>query len=47
MAERAGFRPIGVERRVDPLPDGSTDDLVSYDLLAEEVTSAAEDLTTG
>ncbi len=48
VAIRAGFRPIGVERRVDPLPDGSTDDLLSYDLVAEEVTAeAAEDLTAG
>jgi RimJ/RimL family protein N-acetyltransferase len=39
VAQRAGFRPVGVERRIDPLPDGSTDDLLSYDVLAEEVTS--------
>jgi RimJ/RimL family protein N-acetyltransferase len=37
VAERAGFRPIGVERQVDPQPDGTTDDLLSCDLLADEV----------
>lgn len=39
VAAHAGFRPIGVERQVDPQPNGPADDLVSYDLLAEEVTA--------
>ncbi len=39
VAEAAGFREIGIERQVDPAPDGSFDDLVRYDLLAGEVTA--------
>jgi RimJ/RimL family protein N-acetyltransferase len=37
VAERAGFRRIGVEREAELLGDGSVDDLVSYDLLRDEV----------
>lgn len=36
VAERAGFRQVGVLRAVDPQPDGTADDLVCYDLLADE-----------
>jgi RimJ/RimL family protein N-acetyltransferase len=39
VAVRAGFREVGVERAVDPAPDGGYDDLVRYDLLASEVSS--------
>ncbi len=37
VAEAAGFRRLGVQRAVDPQPDGPADDLVCYDLLASEV----------
>jgi RimJ/RimL family protein N-acetyltransferase len=37
VAERVGFREIGIQREIDPQPDGTTDDLVCYDLLAREV----------
>jgi RimJ/RimL family protein N-acetyltransferase len=39
VAERVGFREIGVQREMDPQPDGSIDDLVLYDLLAREVVT--------
>jgi RimJ/RimL family protein N-acetyltransferase len=38
-AESVGFREIGVQRCIDPQPDGSVDDLMSYDLLAGEVVT--------
>lgn len=37
VAERSGFRRVGVEREAELLGDGSVDDLVSYDLLRDEV----------
>jgi RimJ/RimL family protein N-acetyltransferase len=37
VAEAAGFRQLGVQRAVDPQPDGEPDDLACYDLLADEV----------
>jgi RimJ/RimL family protein N-acetyltransferase len=39
VAEAAGFRRLGVQRAVDPQPDGAADDLACYDLLAAEVTA--------
>jgi RimJ/RimL family protein N-acetyltransferase len=36
VAERAGFRRIGIERQAELLGDGTVDDLVSYDLLATD-----------
>jgi RimJ/RimL family protein N-acetyltransferase len=39
VAERVGFREFGVQREVDPQPDGSVDDLACYDLLAREVVT--------
>jgi RimJ/RimL family protein N-acetyltransferase len=39
VAERAGFREVGIQREIDPQPDGSVDDLVCYDLLAREVVT--------
>jgi RimJ/RimL family protein N-acetyltransferase len=39
VAESVGFREIGVQRCIDPQPDGSSDDLMSYDLLADEVSA--------
>jgi RimJ/RimL family protein N-acetyltransferase len=36
VAEVNGFTRVGTERRADPRRDGSYDDLVTYDLLAEE-----------
>ena len=47
MAVGAGFREVGVERAVDPAPDGGYDDLVRYDLLAGEVTGAAGPTASG
>jgi RimJ/RimL family protein N-acetyltransferase len=37
VAEAVGFREIGVQRGIDPQPDGSVDDLMCYDLLAAEL----------
>ena len=39
VAESVGFREVGVQRAVDPQPDGTIDDLMTYDLLASEVVS--------
>jgi RimJ/RimL family protein N-acetyltransferase len=39
VAEAAGFRLLGVQRAVDPQPEGEPDDLACYDLLAAEVTA--------
>jgi RimJ/RimL family protein N-acetyltransferase len=39
VAVAAGFAEVGVQREVDPQPDGTYDDLVIYDLLAREVTA--------
>jgi RimJ/RimL family protein N-acetyltransferase len=39
VAERAGFCRTGVDRRAELLGDGSHDDLVRFDLLAEEVSA--------
>ena len=39
VAESAGFQEIGVQRAIDPQPDGSVDDLMTYDLLASEVVT--------
>jgi RimJ/RimL family protein N-acetyltransferase len=41
VAESVGFREIGVQRQVDPQPDGSVDDLTCYDLLAAEVAESS------
>jgi len=40
VAERAGLRPAGVWRAAQQLGDGSFTDMVVFDLLAEDVTSA-------
>lgn len=37
VAERAGFRRVGVERQAELLGDDTLDDLVSYDLLATDL----------
>jgi RimJ/RimL family protein N-acetyltransferase len=37
VAERAGFRRTGVDRRAELLGDGTIDDLVRFDLLPEEL----------
>ncbi len=37
VAERAGFRRTGVDRRAELLGDGTVDDLVRFDLLPEEL----------
>jgi RimJ/RimL family protein N-acetyltransferase len=40
VAERAGFRRVGLERQAELLGDGTVDDLVSYDLLATDLSDA-------
>jgi RimJ/RimL family protein N-acetyltransferase len=37
VAERAGFRRTGLDRRAELLGDGTVDDLVRFDLLPEEL----------
>ena len=37
VAERAGFRPAGLDRQAELLGDGTTDDLVRFDLVPEEL----------
>ena len=37
VAEKAGFRRIGIERRADPLRDGTLADDVRFDLIADEL----------
>jgi RimJ/RimL family protein N-acetyltransferase len=37
VAQRAGFRRTGIDRRAELLGDGTADDLVRYDLLPEEL----------
>jgi RimJ/RimL family protein N-acetyltransferase len=37
VAERSGFRRLGVERQAEMLGDDTLDDLVSYDLLADDL----------
>lgn len=39
--ERAGFHPVGTMRRADDLGDGSTADLIWYDLLPEELSEVS------
>jgi RimJ/RimL family protein N-acetyltransferase len=39
IARRVGFREIGRQRGVDPQPDGTIDDLVAFDLLAEDFSA--------
>jgi RimJ/RimL family protein N-acetyltransferase len=37
VAEKAGFTRTGLDRRADPLRDGTVVDDVRFDLLAEEL----------
>jgi RimJ/RimL family protein N-acetyltransferase len=39
VAQQVGFRRAGLERRAELLGDGTLDDLVGYDLLAEEIAA--------
>lgn len=39
VAESVGFRLVGLERRAEPLGDGSYSDLARYDLVADDVAA--------
>lgn len=39
IARSVGFREIGIQRAIDPQPDGTIDDLVEFDLLVSEFTA--------
>jgi RimJ/RimL family protein N-acetyltransferase len=42
VAEKAGFRPAGLDRAADPLGDGTLDDDLRYDLLPDELPAPVD-----